>query len=256
MPSSRGRISGVEIARPGGGVDRIATGTLVNAAGPLAPEVGRLCGLDLPLVNELHGKVYLDDAEHVVPRELPLMIWCDPVTLDWGEEERAELAAEPELAYLTRPLPGGVHFRPEGGRDSRMLLLLFTYHLDALAPVWPPKFDPWYPEVALRAVARMVPGFAVYLGDKMRRPFVDGGYYCKTAENRFLVGPTPVEGCHLLCGLSGYGIMAAAAAAELLGATLTGGKLPEYAAEFRLDRYDDPAYQARLARGEFSSGQL
>ena len=251
-----GRVTGVEIARPAGTVERISTGTLVNAAGPLAPEVGRLGGLELPLFNELHGKVYLDDVKQVVPRELPLMIWCDPVTLDWGEEERAGLAADPELAYLTRPLPGGVHFRPEGGRDSRMLLLLFTYHLDALTPVWPPKFDPWYPEVALRAVAQMVPGFGVYLGDKMHRSFVDGGYYCKTAENRLLVGSTPVAGLHLMCGLSGYGIMAAAAAAELLGATLTGGTLPEYAAEFRLDRYDDPAYQARLARGEFASGQL
>lgn len=251
-----GRVTGVEIAGPGGNVERIATGCLVNAAGPLAPEVGRLAGLDLPLWNELHGKIYLEDSEQVVPRELPLMIWCDPVTLAWGEEERAELAADPDLAYLTRPLPGGVHFRPEGGRDSRMLLLLFTYHLDALTPVWPPHFDPYYPEVALRALAQMVPGFGVYLGDKMRRPFVDGGYYCKTRENRLLVGPTPVEGYHLLCGLSGYGIMAAAAAAELLGAILTGGTLPDHAAEFRLDRYADPAYQARLARGEFASGQL
>lgn len=251
-----GRVTGVEVAGPTGAVDRIATGTLVNAAGPLAPEVGRLAGLELPLFNELHGKVYLEDTEQVVPRELPLMIWCDPVTLDWGEEERAELAGDADLAYLTRPLPGGVHFRPEGGRDSRMLLLLFTYHLDALTPVWPPKFDPWYPEVALRAAARMVPGFAAYLGGRMRRSFVDGGYYCKTAENRLLVGPTPVAGFHLMCGLSGYGIMAAAAAAELLGASLTDAVTPDYAAEFRLDRYDDPAYQARLARGEFASGQL
>ena len=251
-----GRVTGVEVAGSSGAVERIATATVVNAAGPLAPEVGLLAGLELPLFNELHGKVYLEDTEQVVPRELPLMIWCDPVTLDWGEEERAELAGDPELAYLTRPLPGGVHFRPEGGRDSRMLLLLFTYHLDALTPVWPPQFDPWYPEVALRAATCMVPGFAAYLGGRMRRSFVDGGYYCKTAENRLLVGPTPVAGLHLMCGLSGYGIMAAAAAAELLGATLTDGALPEYAAFFRLDRYDDPAYQARLARGEFASGQL
>ncbi|MEO7793757.1 MAG: FAD-binding oxidoreductase, partial [Thermoanaerobaculia bacterium] len=251
-----GRVSAVDIVRPDGAVDRIATGTLVNAAGPLAPEVGRFCGVKLPLVNELHGKVYLDDVERVVPRELPLMIWCDPVTLEWGEEERAGLAADPELTYLTRPLPGGVHFRPEGGVDGRMLLLLFTYHLDACSPVWPPQFDPWYPEVALRAITRMVPGLAVYLGDRMRRPFVDGGYYCKTSENRLLVGPTPVEGLHLLCGLSGYGIMAAPAAAELLGATLTGAALPGYGADFRLDRYADPTYQARLQRGEFTSGQL
>ncbi len=251
-----GRLTGVEVALASGALERIATGTVVNAAGPLASEVGRLAGLELPLANELHGKVYLDDVEQIVPRDLPLMIWCDPVTLEWGEEERGALLADPGLAYLTRPLPGGVHFRPEGGAGSRMLLLLFTYHLDAVAPVWPPPFDPWYPEVALRALTRMVPGFAVYLGEKMRRPFVDGGYYCKTAENRPLIGATPVAGFHLLCGLSGYGIMASAAAAELLGATLTGDTLPAYAAEFRLDRYADPAYQARLARGEFNSGQL
>lgn len=251
-----GRVSGVEIARPGGHVEPISTRTLVNAAGPLAPEVGRFCGLKLPLVNELHGKVYLDDVEGVVPRELPLMIWCDPVTLDWSDEERAGLAADPELAYLTRSLPGGVHFRPEGGVGSRVLLLLFTYHLEARTAVWPPRFDPWYPEVALRAVSRMVPGLGVYLGDKMRRPFVDGGYYCKTSENRLLAGPTAIAGLHLLCGFSGYGIMAAPAAAELLGAAIAGGSSPSYAADFRLDRYADPAYQARLQRGEFASGQL
>jgi sarcosine oxidase subunit beta len=256
VAAAAGRVTGVNVELPGGGIERIASGLLVNAAGPLAPEVGRICGLELPLRNELHGKVYLEDVEQVVPRELPLMIWCDPVTLDWGEEERAALAADPDLEYLTRALPGGVHFRPEGGVDGRMLLLLFTYHLEPTAPVWPPRFDPWYPEVVLRALTRMVPGFAVYLGDRMRRPFVDGGYYCKTSENRLLVGPTPVEGFHLLCGLSGYGIMAAAAAAELLGATLTGAELPSYAAELRLDRYDDPEYQARVARGEFASGQL
>jgi sarcosine oxidase, subunit beta len=251
-----GRIAGVEISGPTGAIERIATGTLVNAAGPLAPEVGRLCGLELPLASELHGKVYFDDVQGVVPRELPVMIWNDPVTLAWGEEEQAELAADPDLAYLSRPLPAGVHFRPEGGRDSRMLLLLFTYHLDKVELVWPPRFDPWFPEVALRAISQMVPGFEVYLGEKMRRPFVDGGYYCKTAENRPLAGPTQIAGLHLMCGLSGYGIMSAAASAELVGAGITGDRAPDYAPAFRLDRYDDPEYRARIERGEFTSGQL
>ncbi|MEO8277536.1 MAG: FAD-dependent oxidoreductase [Thermoanaerobaculia bacterium] len=249
-------VRGVDVRLPSGAIERIATRALVNAAGPLAPGIGRMAGLDLPLVNELHGKVYLEDVERVVPRDLPLMIWCDPVTLDWSDEERAELEADADLAHLARTLPGGVHFRPEGGVDSHMLLLLFTYHLAPVAPVWPPRFDPWYPEVVLRALTHMVPGFAIYLGDRMKRPFVDGGYYCKTPENRLLVGPTPVPGFHLLCGLSGYGIMAAAAAAELLGATLCGSPVPEYATDLRLDRYQDPTYRARLDRGEFASGQL
>lgn len=250
-----GKVRAVEIARPSGAREAVACAAFVNAAGPLAPNVARLAGLTLPLANELHGKVYLDDVGGVVPRELPLMIFCDPVTIDWDEETRAELLADPGLAYLTRPLPGGVHFRPEGGVDGTMLLLLFTYHLEPTTAVFPPRFDPWYPEVVLRALTRFVPGFGSYLERRERR-FVDGGYYCKTPENRILVGPTLLAGFHLLCGLSGYGIMASAAAAELLGAHLAGEELPDYAADLGLARYDDLEYRQRLARGEFASGQL
>ena len=110
--------------------------------------------------------------------------------------------------------------------------------------------------MVLRTLRRFVPGFEVYLEERRGRRFVDGGYYTKTAENRILCGATPLAGFHLLCGLSGYGIMASAAGAELLGAHLEGGALPAYAAELALARYDDPAYRARLARGEFASGQL
>jgi glycine/D-amino acid oxidase-like deaminating enzyme len=252
----RGALGGVDVALPSGARERLSTRNVVNAAGPMAAEVARLAGLELPLVNELHGKVYLDDVERVVPRELPLMIFCDPVAIDWDGETQEALAADPALAYLTRPLPGGVHFRPEGGVDGTMLLLLFTYHLEPTPARFPPRFDPWYPEVVLRALARFVPGLEVYVEKRKERRFVDGGYYCKTPENRILAGPTPVEGLHLLCGMSGYGIMASAAAADLIGAHLAGGTLPSYAAELSLARYDDADYRARLARGELSSGQL
>jgi hypothetical protein len=164
----------------------------------------------------------------LIPQDLPLMIWTDPVTLAWSDEERAELARDPELAWLLGELPAGVHFRPEGGADSRWHLLLWTYHLKPMKPVFPPKFDPFYPEVVVRGLARMVPAFAEYLGPRMRRPYVDGGYYCKTKENRALVGPTPVEGNYLLCGMSGY---------------IVGSDLPAYAPEFALSRYQDPAYR-------------
>ena len=43
----------------------------------------------------------------------------------------------------------GVHFRPEGGRDARTLLLLWTYHLEPTEAVFPPRFDPHYAEVVL-----------------------------------------------------------------------------------------------------------
>jgi len=245
-----GRVEAVRLAGEAG---RIATRCFVNAAGPFAAEIGRSSGVELPLRNELHGKVTFDDFLGVLPRDLPLMLWNDPVALAWSEEERAQLAADPELRRLTGTLPAGVHFRPEGGQGSRMLLLLWTYHLEPHEPVFPPPFDPYYPEVVLRGLVRMVPGFAVYL-ERMRRPYLDGGYYCKTRENRALVGPTPVAGNHLLCGLSGYGIMAAPAAAELLAAHVLGAGLPAYSGDFLLSRYQDAAYREQLAA--MPSGQL
>ena len=66
-----------------------------------------------------------------------------------------------------------------------------------------------------------------------KEPFVDGGYYTKTAENMPLVGPMPGPGGRgrlengFVCGaVSGYGIMASHAAGELLAAHATGGALP------------------------------
>jgi glycine/D-amino acid oxidase-like deaminating enzyme len=99
----------------------------------------------------------------------------------------------------------------------------------------------------------MIPGLSEYLG-RMRRPYVDGGYYCKTQENRALIGPTPIEGNYLFCGLSGYGIMAAQAGAELLAAHVMKSELPDYAGEFLLSRYQDPGYQEKLEG--MTSGQL
>ena len=48
------------------------------------------------------------------------------------------------------------------------------------------------------------------------RDQIDGGYYCKTRENRPLIGPLPVDGAFVLGALSGFGVMAAHASAELL----------------------------------------
>jgi len=107
----------------------------------------------------------------------------------------------------------------------------------------------------LRGLSAMIPGLSVYFG-QAHQGYVDGGYYCKTRENRPLIGPLPVEGAYVIGALSGYGVMASQAAAELLAAYLTGSALPAYAPAFRLERYDDPAYQAQLAQWDARSGQL
>ena len=213
-----------------------------------------MMGLDLPIFNELHAKISIRDDLGIIPRDVPLMIWEDPVHLLWDKAEQAELAADPELSWLLKQFPAGVHFRPEGTGDSPMLLILWTYDLAAKEVIWPPQFDPDYPEIVLRGLARMVPGIEPYIG--RTRPWVDGGYYCKTRENRPLITPLPVEGAYLFGAVSGYGIMASQAGGELIAAHITGSNLPVYAPAFLLSRYEDPAYQQLLANWDATSGQL
>jgi glycine/D-amino acid oxidase-like deaminating enzyme len=89
----------------------------------------------------------------------------------------------------------------------------------------------------------------------MPRAYADCGYYTKTRENRPLTGPLPVEEAYIIGALSGYGLMAACAAGELLVAHITGAPLPTYTPALLLSPYDDPAYRAFLEDwGE--SGQL
>jgi glycine/D-amino acid oxidase-like deaminating enzyme len=245
-----GRVRAVQV-----GAERISTNTFVIAAGPLVAEVARMIAVQLPVFNELHGKISFADYLGVIPRAAPLMIWNDPVRLLWTEEERDELAADEETRWLLETFPAGVHFRPEGGDHSTILLALWTYDVEVMEPTWPARFEPFYPEIILRGLARMAPGLGDYVG-RVRNLYVDGGYYCKTRENRPLISPLPVDGAYLIGALSGYGIMASQAAAELLAAHITGETLPDYAPAFQLSRYEDPRYQALLADWDSGAGQL
>jgi glycine/D-amino acid oxidase-like deaminating enzyme len=254
VDTTGGRVNSVTL-QVDGATHTVATPVFVNCAGPLVDEVGRLLGVEIPVFNELHGKVAINDPLGVVPRDAPLMIWSDPVSLVWSDEERAELAASDETRWLTESFPAGVHFRPEGGPGAQTLLLLWTYHIEPQPAVWPYTFDPEYAEIVVRGLARMVPGLEAYCGN-MGRPYVDGGYYCKTRENRPLIGPLPIDGAYIFGALSGYGIMASQAGADLLAAYISGGELPSYAPALHIGRYQDPAYQALLDGWDPTTGQL
>lgn len=254
VDTTGGRVNGVTV-HTGDGEHRIETRVFVNAAGPLVDKVGQMLGVEIPVFNELHGKVAINDPLGIVPRDAPLMIWSDPVTLPWDDEEREALADDDETRWLTEPFPAGVHFRPEGGPGATTLLLLWTYHVTPTPAVWPVSFDPEYAEVVVRGLTRMIPGLAAY-GGNFGRPYIDGGYYCKTRENRPLIGPLPVEGAYIFGALSGYGIMASQAGADLLAAHIAGSELPSYAPAFALSRYDDPAYRKLLEGWDAGVGQL
>lgn len=238
------RTQGVTVVAASG-VQTIKTGVFVNAAGPFVRPVGQMMGLDLPVFSELHLKVAFKDHLGVIPRHASITIWVDPQHLSWSAEEREFLADDPDMRWLLDEFPGAVHFRPEGEGDSQMILMLWPYHTRPVPETFPLPEDVDYPEVVLRGMTTLVPGLAAYL-DRMPKPYVDGGYYTKTQENRPLIGPLPVEGAYIIGALSGFGLMAAAGAGELLAAHIAGAALPEYAAAFLLSRYDDPAYRQFL----------
>lgn len=248
-----GRVKAVRLSATDGSFT-ISTPTFVNAAGPYIQQVGGMLGVDLPVYWELHSKVVFNDHLGVVPRDAPLIIWTDAQYLPWSEEEKALLAGTRETNWLLGEFPVGVHGRPEGGQDSTMVMLVWTYDTEPVEPVFPLPFDPRHPEIVLRGMSTMIPGLRPYF-DRIPKCVVDGGYYTKTRENRPLVGPLPTQGAYLIGALSGFGMMASSAAGELLAAYITGSSLPPYAPAFRLERYQDPEYQKLLeAWGE--SGQL
>jgi glycine/D-amino acid oxidase-like deaminating enzyme len=253
VDTTGGRIRAVTVDAPGG-ERTISTPRFVNAAGPFVKRVARLLGVELPVFCERHAKLAFNDVRGAVPRHAPMLIWTDPMCLPWSEEERRELGRSPGHRRLVEEFPAGVHGRPEGAGGSPAVLLIWTYDVEPMEPTFPIEFDPAYPEILLRGMSRVVPGLAAYL-PRLPRGVVDGGYYTKTQENRFLAGPLPIEGAYIIGALSGYGLMASNAAADLLADYISGRPLPAYAPAFRLDRYDDPAYQELLARWE-DSGQL
>ena len=152
----------------------------------------------------------------------------------------------PEGRTLLEPFPAGAHGRPDGGPDADTLILYWTYEEEERnEPEFPFDWDPRYPEIVLRGMSRMIPSLERYFGH-LPRPFVDGGYYVRTRENRPLVGPLPLEGSFVCAAFSGFGIMGSCAGGELLAAHVAGTPLPPWADAFSLARYDDPAYRALL----------
>jgi glycine/D-amino acid oxidase-like deaminating enzyme len=244
------RLQAVRLA----GGQSIHTRCFVNAAGPLIEQISQLINLPLPVFHELHLKVNFLDTLGVLDRSAPLVIHHNPHSLSWSTAERQLLEEDEETRWLLRQFPAGAHTRPDGPPDSQAILLLWDYHTPAVQPSWPISPDPQSAEIILRGLSTIIPGLQAYLG-KFPRPTIDGGYYTRTRENRPLIGPTPIEGAYLIGALSGFGLMAAAAAGDLLAATICAAPLPTYAQSFSLERYQDPNYQIMLENwGE--TGQL
>ena len=100
----------------------------------------------------------------------------------------------------------------------------------------------------------VIPALGAYL-EQLPKPFMDGGYYARTPENRPLIGPLPVDGAYIIGGLGGFGMQASCGSADLLAQYILGRDLPSYGPAFRFDRYADPDYQ-KLLQNWGGSGQI
>ncbi len=245
-----GRARGVRLSSG----ESIQAPIFINAAGPYLKDVGNLLGVDLPVHTELHLKAAIKDALGVVHRDAPLLIWDDTQLLPWDSEEREILAGHEETRWLTEPFHAGAHTRPEGAGESQTILMLWEYKTKVMQPAWPPPIDEQYPEIALRGLVGLLPRMKEYL-NKMPRPQVDGGYYTKTRENKPLIGRMEVEGAYVIGAVSGYGIMSACGAGDLLAKHIIGENLPAYASDFELSRYENPEYMKQIQDWQ-DSGQL
>lgn len=250
VDTAGGCVRGVEVAGAGG-TQTIGARAFVNAAGPFFKHVGEMTGIDLPVFGESHVKLSFHDRRGALSQDAPLIIWNDPVRLPWSDDERAALASDSDGRALLEEFPPGVHGRPAGGDN---VLIYWTLDTRRVEPVFPQTWNPAIAEILLRGMSAMVPALAAYF-DHLPQPYIDGGYYAKTEENRPLIGPTRVEGAYLMGAFSGYGIMTACAAGELLAAHVAGAALPDYANAFMLSRYEDAAYLARFADRD-ASGQI
>jgi glycine/D-amino acid oxidase-like deaminating enzyme len=238
-----GRVRSVSVERADGHQSLEAT-HVVLAAGPMQKEMAQLVGVELPIFAERHRKVSFHDTLGGVPRSAPMMIWLDEQHLPLSDDERAALASDSEAEWFLGKFPPGVHGRPDGASAT---IILFNHHGDAADIVFPLPDEPHYAEIALRGMSTMVPALKAYNG-KATRPYIDGGYYVKTSENRPLIGPLAVEGAYVSCAYSGFGVMASCASGELIACHITGGALPDYAPAFLLSRYQDAKYRALLDR--------
>ena len=223
---------------------------IVNAAGPFANRIAGMLGESLPVTNLFQQKVAFEDRLGVIRRDMPFSIDLDAKTLSWSDEERALLADDPDLAWLTETMPGGTHCRPDGGPRAKWVKLGWAYNNQISEPqedlANEPASDPQFPEIVMRGAAAFIPALRPYIEEPPTRYSHYGGYYTMTDENWPLIGPMATNNAFMIAALSGFGSMSACAGGRLCAAWMTGGELPDYAAALSTSRYDNDALMQEL----------
>ena len=175
-------IAGVETSR-----GRVATRTVVNAAGPWAAQVAAMAGVHLP-VEPLRRMLVPSEPFPLIAREAPMTI---------------------EMAT-------GFHFRPEG------LGVMLAWNDPEETTGFKTNFDPAFIEKILTRAVDRVPCFEA-LEVNPKRAWA--GLYEMTPDHYPILGPVPeVPGLFLANGFSGHGVMHSPATGKVLADLILRGQ--------------------------------
>ena len=195
----------------------IATPLVVNAAGPWAKAIGRMCGIDVP----------------VEPERRHIFIASPPGGSSW--DEGANTGRVPKNKLLVIDFDTSFYFHREGGG------LLFGMG----DPDEKPGFDitvrwdflPKVIEVAMQRLPALADAAVSHAW---------AGLYEMTPDHNPIIGPSgDVEGFYTIAGFSGHGFQHAPAAGRILADLITGRDPKFDLAPFTLDRFS-----GRIVAGE------
>ena len=180
ITTERGRVTGVEVERRGGERTTIAADVVVNAGGMFAPEIGRLAGVNVPIIPMAHEYLFTEPIDGVRP-DLPTM--RDPDNLCYFRGEVGGLCMG---GYERTPAPWSLDGIPP------------DFNGKLLAPDWP-RFE----EITAGAIRR-VPVIADAGVNRMIN-----GPEAFTSDNEFILGESEVRGFFVAAGFCAHGIAGA-----------------------------------------------
>ena len=177
--SEGGRVTGVTVER-GGERSEIRADVVVNAGGMYAPEIGRMAGVNVPIIPMAHEYLFTEPIDGVHPA-LPQL--RDPDNLVYFREEVGGLCMG---GYERQPAPWSLDGVPA------------DFNGKLLAPDWP-RFE----EIMAGAVRR-VPAIADAGINRMIN-----GPEAFTPDNEFILGESEVRGFFVAAGFCAHGIAGA-----------------------------------------------
>jgi glycine cleavage system aminomethyltransferase T/glycine/D-amino acid oxidase-like deaminating enzyme len=210
----RGRVTGVTVEHRGERGEILAD-VVVNAGGMFAPEIGRLAGVDVPIIPMAHEYLFTEAIDGVVPT-LPTM--RDPDNLVYYREEVGGLCMG---GYERQPAPWALDGVPP------------DFNGKLLAPDWPR-----FAEIMDGAVRR-VPAMADAGVSRMIN-----GPEAFTPDNEFILGESDVRGFFVAAGFCAHGIAGAGGIGRQMASWIVEGE-PELDLWKMDSRRFGPAYRSQ-----------